>query len=125
MTDAPERIWLTADDPNNRPFVTKGPLASPPRTEYIRADLVPGWQPIETAPRDGTRVMLWRGFTEIGKWAEMVVAEWHDGEWQWPSDDNPSTHGEWTVDDMLNGYCSCGDFTHWMPLPNPPGDTNA
>jgi hypothetical protein len=35
---APERIWLTADE-DCRPFVTKGPLASPPRTEYIRADL--------------------------------------------------------------------------------------
>jgi len=37
MTDAPERIWL-----DWRPglAVTSGPLASKPRTEYIRADTV-------------------------------------------------------------------------------------
>jgi len=39
MSDAPNRIWIKTDDPNNRPFVTRGPLAAPPYTEYVRANL--------------------------------------------------------------------------------------
>lgn len=82
------------------------------------------WQPIETAPKDGTRVMLWRGFPEFGEWPEMVIAEWHDYEWQWPDSSHlrgtSSTHGEWTREHLYNGYSSASDFTHWMPLPEPP-----
>lgn len=81
------------------------------------------WQPIETAPQDGTRVILWRGFTSLGVWKEMVVGEWHSGAWVWPSEgDNPSTHGEWTEDDLDFGYVDHKSFTHWMPLPEPPED---
>lgn len=79
------------------------------------------WQPIETAPKDGTRIMLWRGFINSGLWAEMVIAQWFNDEWVWPDQrDNPSTHGNWSDDDMLDGYASAHGFTHWMPLPEPP-----
>lgn len=76
------------------------------------------WQPIETAPKDGTRVMLWRGFTDFGLWSEMVIAEWRDDTWMWPAE-NPSTHGEWEENDLLDGF-ECNSFTHWMPLPEAP-----
>ena len=79
------------------------------------------WQPIETAPRDGTRVMLWRGFADLGKWSEMVIAEWHHGAWCWPDPGkNPTTHGEWTDCDLIEGYEDAKKPTHWMPLPAPP-----
>lgn len=79
------------------------------------------WQPIETAPRDGTRVMLWRGFTAIGSWSEMVIAEWVDDAWRWPDHhDNPSTHGDWSEENIADGYEDAKSFTHWMPLPSPP-----
>lgn len=78
------------------------------------------WRSIDTAPKDGTRVMLWRGAPTFGDWAEMVIAEWHDNEWQWPDADGvrgtPSTHGEWTQEHLDNGYSSVSDFTHWRPL---------
>lgn len=77
------------------------------------------WQPIETAPKDGTRIMLWRGYTTYGVWAEMVIAEWHDDAWRWPSD-TQSTHGDWSQDEIYDGYESAKDFTHWMPLPEAP-----
>lgn len=84
-------------------------------------DLSKAWRTIETAPKDGTRVVLWRGFCSFGKWAEMVVAEWHEDAWCWPSDsDDPSTHAEWSEDALLCGYSSDRGFTHWMPLPDAP-----
>lgn len=96
----------------------------PRRISYaIRALSMPApaqaWRDISTAPRDGTRVLLWRGQPPIGMWAEMVVAEYHDDMWRWPDDDTPTTHGEWTEDALWDGY-QCNEFTHWMPLPATP-----
>lgn len=58
------------------------------------------WQPIETAPKDGTRILTYRqGYVE-----NMAVAWSYELGWHpvfgdiWP---NP---------------------THWMPLPSPPKD---
>jgi hypothetical protein len=66
------------------------------------------WQPIETAPRDGTLILgaekNWRG--------ELLVAEmaWEDGEWQltlqWGDETNEAAP------------------THWMPRPAPPNAGN-
>ena len=79
------------------------------------------WQPIETAPKDGTRLMLWRGSTSFGKWNDMVVAQWFDGAWRWPDmRDNPSTHGPWSDEELWDGYEDNKSFTHWMPLPEAP-----
>lgn len=71
------------------------------------------WQPIETAPKDGTQVLLCDGMW--GPW----VGWWgtHDG-----APDN-----WWFVDlalpktpDNLNSWVVGHGPTHWMPLPDPP-----
>ena len=58
------------------------------------------WKPIETAPKDGTRIMLW----PIGNCRNGLRME----------------TGHW----CLNGHWKCGErsprATHWMPLPEPP-----
>ena len=55
------------------------------------------WQPIETAPRDGTQILaIWPGNGRHG-----IV--WFD-------------RARWTDD----GDHSLIDFTHWQPLPSPP-----
>ena len=64
------------------------------------------WQPIETAPRDGTYILLgW--FLEGGGGGHPEVAFWH------------STKQLWCSSRLLNaeGYYSP---THWQPLPEPP-----
>ncbi len=79
---------------------------------------------MKNAPKDGTRIMLWRGPASTGVWSEMVIAEWHEDTWAWPdSRDTPSTHGEWSSDDLLDGYSDDSSFTHWMHLPAAPTPT--
>ena len=74
------------------------------------------WQPIETAPRDGTWVLLAGGSIEYG-WdgdsAPAVVA----GQCVRP---DPEC---WQFAWYDGGYY--GEYenpTHWMPLPEPPGE---
>lgn len=62
------------------------------------------WNPIQTAPSDGTRVLLFReGFAEA-----MAVA------WR-------GTDEEWRP---VNGS-TFPEPTHWMPLPAPPKENPA
>ena len=67
------------------------------------------WQPIETAPKDGTPILAWPcGDGWGGKFPYVVQwvppNEHHDGLWR-------EAAGE-QYDDF--------DPTHWMPLPEPP-----
>jgi hypothetical protein len=59
-----------------------------------------GWQPIETAPKDGTRILGFRS-----GWAEAIgVAFWRCDWEEWRS-----VPGDYSW-----------NLTHWMPLPEPP-----
>lgn len=64
------------------------------------------WKPIETAPKDGTEILV-RGPQRDGGVYHDVQA-WPDG---W-------TGMPWPV--ALMDYAA-GEPTHWMPLPEPPG----
>ena len=57
------------------------------------------WQPIETAPRDGTNILSWEHKMEC------MIIFWQSGDWH-------CTH------DCEDLYFS--EPTHWMPLPEPP-----
>ena len=61
--------------------------------EYVRADQ---WQPIETAPRDGAEILGYH--QSLGVW---IVS--------WDSDEE--------------GFSPGFQPTHWMPLPEPPKET--
>lgn len=71
------------------------------------------WRPIETAPRDGTTILVY--FRQHGAMTVRSDDE-HDpcDDWRlWYVDDHK--HGPYVV----RGYRP-GDDTHWMPLPQPP-----
>ncbi len=60
------------------------------------------WQTIETAPKDGTRVLAWYpngGYQIVLEWNERC-ARWDDGF------DGPRWRDH--------------ELSHWMPLPEPP-----
>lgn len=69
-----------------------------------------GWQPIETAPKDGTHVLLWF------EWHDLpVVGDFRYGRW-WSvhslGGNLPRPNGmDW--EEVMRP-------THWMPLPLPP-----
>lgn len=62
-----------------------------------------GWQPIETAPKDGSEVLVCKPFMD--GWAHYVVF--------WLRDKG------WTVWSNAEGW-ELAEPTHWMPLPAPP-----
>jgi len=81
------------------------PFAPGMGTKYIRADFVPQWQPIETAPNDGKTKALYGCFKEK-KWYECI-----------------SKRGNGVGGKHVNvptGFRSYTGATHWMPLPKPP-----
>lgn len=81
------------------------------------------WQPIETAPKDGTKVDLWvitRGCYE-NKDERIPDASWEDGGWG-TCETLQGTYGHWhfEYDGPAKKGHHCVKPTHWMPLPNPP-----
>lgn len=62
------------------------------------------WLPIETAPKDGTWVLLYHKYARISDWYFDGVT-WTNDHIEWRPDDHRSTNP-----------------THWQPLPAPPED---
>jgi len=77
-----------------------------------------GWKPIETAPRDGTWILIWHK-NQWGNRPGISVAEPHV-EYDLPKDD-ASERMTWKNE---AGYYQI-HATHWQPLPLPPGTTVA
>jgi hypothetical protein len=136
MADAPERIvcrsgiyydysqdwyegeWVTKEDNETYDFGQEA--------EYVRADLAPSWQPIETAPKGKPRKEGAKGVC----WMLLAIP-----------DDEGGFHIE-TGMRCGDDFYACLTFyiggpwdgkqykarevkvhpTHWMPLPAPPAD---
>jgi len=70
-----------------------------------------GWQPIETAPKDGTRVLAWTRNAQsafVAFWREHGLA---------PEDEE---RGWLTLMGVRATSEHGSDLSHWMPLPSPP-----
>lgn len=65
------------------------------------------WQPIETAPKDGRRVLL---YGKVCSGSDIEVGFFSDNG---PFAELAGSDGEWFTE--LDG-----DPSHWMPLPEPP-----
>jgi len=76
------------------------------------------WQPIETAPKDGTEILgygPWAG--ECGgvhAGAEVCTIQWKNGHTDYRGYEWEVTHS-----DMYGVWQAP---THWMPMPSPPGE---
>jgi hypothetical protein len=77
------------------------------------------WQPIETAPKDGTHILLFDPEADYdSSWNDyegrylprIAVAHWKP---------YPNGYGGWKG--YYSGIDAIENPTHWMPLPEPPG----
>lgn len=66
------------------------------------------WQPIETAPKDGTAILGYFGQTAGDEPPDMAVIR-YDKKY------------EWVIADLDTEQVD--EPTHWMPLPDPPKGT--
>lgn len=72
------------------------------------------WQPIESAPRDGTRILVWDGYTQfVAWWGERSL---------WSRQADAWVYGE--CGGEYNSLPEVDQPTHWMPLPEEPGKTS-
>jgi hypothetical protein len=70
------------------------------------------WQPIETAPKDGTEILLGNStWVDLGYWAVNLNGEGGEG---WTCEVVQS----WGMEEYA--YCKP---THWQPAPEPPTST--
>lgn len=71
------------------------------------------WQPIETAPRDGTPILVYSPGHDQSDPTNIIVAKFEDyeGETWWAFCENVLADIAGQVDP---------EPTHWMPLPEPP-----
>jgi hypothetical protein len=66
------------------------------------------WQPIETAPKDGTAVLLW-----IAGRQRVAIGLWNTQEYL----KRPKPHWDWSASSYTNHLYAP---SHWLPLPAPP-----
>ncbi len=71
----------------------------------------PQWQPIETAPKDGSRVIMW------GRYNSVCIAAWRDDRWFVDADESRAIESQ---TDFGIEYKTFDFPSHWMPLPTPP-----
>lgn len=75
------------------------------------------WQPIETAPKDGSEILLGRSSN-----TKVYTAHWElEPSWAWKSAE-PCWAVYMASDDYYSTYLHADWPSHWMPLPEPPNE---
>ena len=72
----------------------------------IKGHVVGDWQPIDTAPRDGTVILIYR--TGSGDQRATIAYVNENGDWSCPEEFFLKRHPP----------------THWQPLPKPPSNVS-
>lgn len=141
MNDAPEQIWVDATNS----WATVSLVCKPDRTPYTRTDLTPQWQPIETAPKDGTVILaictnscsgpcgysgaehetklcLYHAHAEGLSATDdgYALVQWGGGWSDCCEDGGGYMPDFWFVHD--SEFEKVANPTHWMPLPPLPSD---
>lgn len=82
------------------------------------AGVAEGWRTIESAPRDGTPVLVWSvpvaSYYNADEPPHVAIAYWLERR---PNEIRMGFHSGW----VWHGMAGC-TFTHWQPLPTPPAN---
>ena len=76
------------------------------------ASVSAGWQSIETAPKDGSYLLLWEQYSDA-----PFVGYWSGGSWS-VSHEHVYAEGGWDGANVVDALSM--PITHWMPIPAPP-----
>lgn len=88
--------------------------------EAVITALTPQWQPIDTAPRDGTWVLLTGGWIDSG-WCDDEFPEVVSGQYLRSFREKDSKLDEWQFAWYDSGYYGIYTApTHWLPMPTLP-----
>lgn len=82
-------------------------LESLDRQVQVASAASSGWQPVDTAPRDGTPILVWAEWNNAP--AGHAIVEW------------VQRRKEWKRVGATRSIAS-GIVMHWMPLPSGPSD---
>jgi hypothetical protein len=105
---ATRRVRYTAPDgPTDLPINPDGPEAAD-RIEQLSSG---GWMPIESAPNDGSSILL------RGEDGFHSIAYWDGRNWQVMGDGQMAVR---YMSDFGTEYLTHDYPTHWQPLPSPP-----
>lgn len=103
-----QHFTITQDDAKAKAAIRRGEAVEPlyAHPPHSSIPTVTGWQPIETAPKDGTEIIIGhdkKGWRTVARWLD-------DGEGFFEVNNDPSD--SWGWGSMMP--------THWQPLPSPP-----
>lgn len=111
-----------ADEVANRTPEQRTALADAFRARLAAAPqpaVAAGWMPIETAPKDGSYLLLWEQYSDA-----PFVGYWSGGSWS-VSHEHVDAEGGWDGANVVDALSM--PITHWMPLPPAPsteGESN-
>ena len=95
--------------------MTRLPKNSDSSEKAVANDALFGsWESFETAPQDGTHILVWGKELER-RGTDFTVAHYRDGHWHLSLNLCCGPVGEPLI------YAN-NQPTHWMPLPSPPND---
>lgn len=77
------------------------------------------WQPIETAPKDGTPILIYEPFSEYID-EGIYIVEWRTERYVVRSSSYKCWVVQHTYQDEQGGEVTIDNPTHWIPLPEPP-----
>ena len=112
IADVSEAGWLTLEERHQDEYRSEA------RAALKAADAVSagaGWMPIETAPKDGTMLLL-AGFNfgNPQRGQHITAGSWRNERGWWEGLPDP-------VAEHLTANTQLNNLTHWMPLPAAPG----
>lgn len=86
------------------------------------------WKAMDSAPRDGTRILIKTGdFGIVEGWWDVAATNFYASQEGWASYDPDNMQGDWVSDWPMNGdrRLYCGATPHlWMLIPTlPPEET--
>ena len=89
---------------------------------WARGIHIAQWQPISTAPMDGTTILAWRDDYDVVMMRYCAPCDFlNDSEMD---DEIDPFYNDWFYADFVHGGRVNDAPTHWMPLPPPPTTTN-